>query len=116
MGAGEEPKGQCASEKQLDSRRRHSKQTGGGGGGGVQTVYGMDTGIKANNRDRWGLGKNLKDSAHVRNSWTVGGDTADWQAGSMETGMHIQATDRARKERGGRQKLRDKLTLNRQTE
>ena len=73
MGAGEEPKGQCASEKQLDSRRIHSKQTG------VQTVYGMDTGIKANNRDRWGLGKNLKDNVHLRNSSTVAGYTANRQ-------------------------------------
>ena len=29
MGVREEPKGQCASEKQLDSRRRHSRLTGG---------------------------------------------------------------------------------------
>ena len=47
MGDREEPKGQCTSEKQIYSQR-HSRQASG------QTVYGMDTGMQANNRDRYG--------------------------------------------------------------
>ena len=59
--------------------RDTGRQTGG------QTVYGMETGMKANNRDIWRVGKNLKDNSRQAGGQTVYG---------METGM--KANNRGR--------------------